>query len=346
MNVRGGISGLLVAALAMIPGHAGGVVYYNVTFGSPPHTVGFAPATGAGTPPRVTVSRVIQTGSLLDIFVTDSHGPLTEQPLEFNSGSTIPSCQLHSDCPSSFCDTDTHRCFWAGDSVRFDLFDLDVGCPLTIQADLVVTRVENAIRPFVVTFSSLSGGTDAGIAFRSDGHIVSRASYGDPVDIGTFTFGTLMQIRIIFVGSAWQIFADGTLLQSGQAFPGGTRLRHVSVGLPPPPPPPADIVAAIDNVMIFGGGKDTDCDGKADTCDPLITADCQAVLDCHVTNWSSAGAQRAASQQCAQLNNCSGNTCVSKCQALLDIMADTTQASERQWLVDFCNAVVPGEDFR
>src|SRR4030095_11397902 len=79
-----------VAVLAAIPGHPwAGVVLYDVNFGSPPHTVGLEPAggtSGLGPPPRDKVSRVT---SNFQIFVTDTFGLLTDQPLEFNSGGFV-----------------------------------------------------------------------------------------------------------------------------------------------------------------------------------------------------------------------------------------------------------------
>ncbi len=94
-----------------------------------------------------------------------------------------------------------------------------------------------------------------------------------------------------------------------------------------------------------GDQADTECDGQGNACDPLTTSDCQGVLLCHVTSWDNKGTQNAAGNQCAQMADCRGNVCAAKCNALLAIMQNSTAASERQFVVDFCNAVIPGGGF-
>jgi len=360
----------LWAIMTFIPGHARASLLYDVDFSTPPHTVGLPPTTGAGPAPRETVSRVISTGNLLDILVADSFGPLANQPLEFNAAALpLPSCTLHTDCPGSFCNSDTHQCVWAGDSVRFDVFDFNSSQTLgfdqlTIHADVVVSQVENFIRPFVLVFSDFFGAVTPVIAWKSDGNIyVGNRSAETP--IGSFDFGSMMKLRIELNGHMWQIFQDDVLLHSGDfGIPISSDLRYMAFGITPPPPPPGAIRAAIDNVQICAGAccpdedndgfcddidncpsnanpdqKDTECDGLGDACDPLTGSDCQMVLDCHIQNWKNQGAKAAAAGQCAKMSGCSGSACISKCQALLSIVTKAAPNIEGQWVVDFCAAV-------
>ncbi|MFB3106698.1 MAG: hypothetical protein ACE1ZA_17490, partial [Pseudomonadales bacterium] len=74
----------LLPALVLVfwftaPAIAQTTTLYDIDFGSPPHTVGLPPATGAGRPPRDTVSTIV-FGSPT---VVSGFGALTDQPLEF-----------------------------------------------------------------------------------------------------------------------------------------------------------------------------------------------------------------------------------------------------------------------
>src|SRR5262245_45400794 len=74
---------LAIAAVCMLLATAGNAdaLLYDVTFSSPPHTVGQPPAVGAGPTPRATVSS-IEFGTPL---VVATLGALTDQPLQLSS---------------------------------------------------------------------------------------------------------------------------------------------------------------------------------------------------------------------------------------------------------------------
>jgi hypothetical protein len=374
-----------LAALTAIPGRIGALTLYDVDFGTPPNTVGLPPVPGAGPPPVNTTTRVWSNGNdtLRDVQVVDTFGPLTDQPLEFNSAILpTPNCQLHVDCPNNSCNLGPFPCAFTGGFVEFFLgFDLQsfLRDHMTIQADVVVERIENPIEAFGIQilpfFTNCRVVSYSSVFFRSDGHIHIRTSCSDEIDIGSFDFGSLIHLRIELINTTWQIFVNDELRHSGDSgIANPIWLELVDIGMTPKDlsaSPPWATTAAIDNVQICSGQccpdedndgicddvdncpsvsnpdqKDSDCDGAGDACDPLATADCQAVLNCHVSNWKNSGTQTASSEQCAQMSTCSGGTCTAKCQALLSLMGNTTPAAERQWAVDFCNAVNPGGGFQ
>jgi alpha-tubulin suppressor-like RCC1 family protein len=108
------------------------------------------------------------------------------------------------------------------------------------------------------------------------------------------------------------------------------------------------LIDDLDNcpLVVNAAQTDTECDGRGDACDPLVPADCQATLSCHVVSYKNPGVRIAAANECARLATCAGDDCASACTALLGVLTNGAPASERQLAVDFCNAVIPGAVFQ
>ena len=99
---------------------SGGTLLYDLEFGSPPHTVGLPPVTGAGAAPRKTVRSIIfGTPTVVSTF-----GVLANQPLEFDS----------------FDGT--------GDQIQLSLNDMPSGNGYIIDFEVVVASVESSLLPF------------------------------------------------------------------------------------------------------------------------------------------------------------------------------------------------------
>ena len=196
------------------------VLLYDVDFGSPPHTVGLPPVTGAGAAPRDTVSRI----NFGKPTVVASFGPLTDQPLEFDSFDG------------------------QGDQIEFRLSNLPAQSSYTIEADLVIAAVDDYGWPFVVFIDAPDVRR---IDFRADG-TVTIGGPGGSVTFGSFTFGSEIHLRIEvdLAADSWQIFLNSVLFDVG-GFGGATAIRTVrfTTGLGSPP---GGASAAVDNIRISG----------------------------------------------------------------------------------------------
>jgi hypothetical protein len=208
--------------------------------------------------------------------------------------------------------------------------------PLTIETDLVIAQVQ---LPFVVEILPFFGQFTT-LAFQPDGHIFSRIPGADDVDIGPYDFGSLIHLRIDLVGSTWKVFVNDELRQEGDSGFSTFFLEFMAFGAFG-----NNIDVGMDNFKLCAEDHNSDIACKG-SCHSLAVDDCQAMLDCHVTGWKNNGSQNAASQQCAQLSTCSGALCSEQCQALVSIMKKTTPPEQRQWAVDFCNALIAGASFQ
>ena len=197
---------------------------YDVDFGSPPHTVGLPPVAGAGAgaPPRDTLSSI----NFGTPTVVASFGPLTDQPLEFDSFDG------------------------QGDQIQLRLSNLPARSSYTIEADLVIAALDDFAGPFTVHLDAPQIRT---VRFRADG-TVTHSAPGSRGTIGSFTFGSEIHLRIEvdLAADSWQIFLDSVLVHTG-GFGGATAIRTVrfTTGVLSPP---AGARAAVDNIRIFSSG--------------------------------------------------------------------------------------------
>jgi hypothetical protein len=215
-----------LAAVATIAVPAEAVVYYDIDFGTPPHTVGLPPATGGGPPPRDTVS-AINFGAPI---VVSSLGALTDQPLKFDSF-----------------DLD-------GDQIKLVLDDLPASTSYTIECDVLIEQSTKEQRfaifhdtPIVRNIEFIDGVVYAFIPGVND------PWPGDP--IGNYTPGVPVLVRseVDLATDHWQIFLDNVPAYSG-TFGGATELRAVRVSTRVLPiPPGAGTLAAIDNLVVSAG---------------------------------------------------------------------------------------------
>jgi len=189
----GGVLATLAIGVAAGPGSA--QVLYDVDFSSPPHTVGEAPATGAGATPRSTVTSVSNEPE-----VVAASGALDTQPLEFDEGF---------------------------ESVTLDLTDLDPATTYLITANVIV---HDETQEFAYVRVSLEAPSIRNVTFFGSGDVTQVVAGDDESTIGTFTPGVVVAVEILvdLGGDAWSIRLDGELAHTG-SFGGATAIDRVNL---------------------------------------------------------------------------------------------------------------------
>ena len=223
--------------------HAQPTPLYLLDFGSPPHTVGLPPATGAGPAPRNTVTSVWFGAPT----VASSVGSLTDQPLKFDS------------LDGKY------------DQILLGLRDLPLDHVYCIESDVLIDTNTRG-RKFVILHDTP---TIRNIEFIN-GVISAYVPYGvtDPypgTPIGTYALGQVIRVHseVDLAADAWKIFLDGILVHSG-SFGRATRLSQIRVSTM------WGTVAAIDNVHVAPNHCEPELDEAqgvgADTVPPTTTA--------------------------------------------------------------------------
>ncbi len=195
---------------APTPPHA----LYELDFNFPTHTVGSAPATGAGTAPRKTVSKI----NFGTPTVVSSLGVLADQPLEFNALDG------------------------QGDQIQLDLTGLTVGPTYVLTTEIVVSEIASGGRfnvifdtPQVRSISFLSDGSVSAIP----GGVIGTIDFGDKIDL---------KVEIDLANDLWNVYLDGILSLSTD-FWGTTQVNAIRLTTDVVSSPPGSS-AAIDNLRV------------------------------------------------------------------------------------------------
>jgi hypothetical protein len=184
-----------VLGLIFSNGLALGDVLYDVTFSTPPHTVGEAPIVGAGSTPRATVSS--NSGSP---EVVAQSGLLDEQPVEFDLGF---------------------------EQVRFDLDDLPLSTSYRVECDLLLNGISDVLSYLRVSFNTP---TVRNINFNGSGAVEYFVPPDPPVTFANFELDAIVHLRvdIDLSGDTWTISLDGESLHTG-SFGGATAIEQVVI---------------------------------------------------------------------------------------------------------------------
>jgi hypothetical protein len=239
---------LLILPLALLMLSAAGAratIYYDVDFGTPPHTVGQPPAAGGGPIPRATVSSIVFGTPL----VVAALGDLTDQPLQLSS-------------------TDGQ-----GDQVSFSLSGLPAASRYCFSTQVLVSTAQGTA-DLAILFDAPSVRS---IRFRADGTVAIFVSGGGTFVIGSYTLGHVENLRVeIDLGAdIWNIYLDNVLAHAG-SFGGATQLSSVRVSTPVIANPPG-LLAGIDDLLLG------DC-ATAAVADPGAVAATGVVLEQNVPN--------------------------------------------------------------
>ncbi len=220
-------------------------IYYDVDFGTPPHTVGQPPVIGGGPIPRATVSSIVFGTPL----VVAALGDLTDQPLQLSS-------------------TDGQ-----GDQVSFSLSSLPAASRYCFSIQALVSLAQGTA-DLAVLFDAPTVRT---VRFRADGTVAIFVSGGGTIVIGNYTIGRIVNLRveIDLAADVWNIYLDNVLAHSGP-FGGATQLSSVRISTPVGPGPPG-ILAGIDNLLLG------DC-ATAAVVDPGAVAAAGVVLEQNMPN--------------------------------------------------------------
>ncbi|MGD8395589.1 MAG: FlgD immunoglobulin-like domain containing protein [Candidatus Eiseniibacteriota bacterium] len=194
------LSALLVALGAMLlamPGSASAqIIFYDLDFSTPPHTVGLPPAIGAGPAPRETVSAI----TFGTPTVIAAYGGLTDQPCAFDSfdGTGDQFSLSLFDLPAST--FYRHRC-------RIEMGNVAAGDGLTILYDTPQVR---------------------SIRFDASGNVQIFVPGIGSATIASFNFATVIDLRvdINLATDVWEIYLDGALEHSG-SFGGAAAVERV-----------------------------------------------------------------------------------------------------------------------
>ena len=158
-------------------------VFFNITFSSPEHTVGFPPATNPPTgPTRIVFGEPV---------VLDSLGSLNHQPLVFNT---------------------------EGNSPTFYYDQIKLGTPgyenfYYVSFDLLIQNLIDSTNQFTVLFDTP---TVRNIIFRNDGDIF-LLNPGDSCVIGSFSEDTVMRFEVYLYMNdrQWTIIVNDNIMHSG-----------------------------------------------------------------------------------------------------------------------------------
>ncbi len=199
------IIAIVLTALAFQGSVALGDLLYNVSFGTPPHTPGWAPVLGAGPAPRDTPS-IIRFG---DPIVAAAFGGLT-QPCVFGNGTT------------------------GYDQLEFDVSpDYIHGFPMQYN-DFYLEVIVNVVSlgSGVNTFGIILDlpGTHR-LDFSSDGNIYVFPPGPGGGLVGSYTFGTsvVVAMGLDVAAGQWDVYLNGSLVHS--ALVSVEKLRAIRVHL-------------------------------------------------------------------------------------------------------------------
>jgi hypothetical protein len=209
---------LLGCATILLAAPALSRLYYDLDFGTPPHTVGMPPVIGGGPPPRNTVS-AIPFGTPT---VIDELGALDDQPLFFESY------------------------VGGGDQIQLRLDDLPPSDFYGLQCELFFYSIERDTE-FTLFLDTPQVRR---INFNGD-ETVSIWVPGSPTTpIGTYVIDEIVVLRVDLdlAADTWEIYLDSVLAHSG-SFGGATRLTGVRFSTRVTPEPPGASVA-LDNLLI------------------------------------------------------------------------------------------------
>lgn len=230
MRIRSWLLALTLGVVGSLVAGQARAVLYSVDFGSPPHTVGQPPVTGAGPAPRNTISEILSgtptvVGAALD---------LADQPCAFSSYDGV------------------------GDQLMLDLTDLPAAPSYTLSVDVLVAAGEpdGALSVLFDTPEVRS------IHFHPDETVSVFVPGGDSADIGVYKLGHAvhLDVDIYLELDMWTIELNGAEVYTGD-FGGASALESIRVGTNVVPAPP-HILAAIDNLIVSEGANlaDGGCD--------------------------------------------------------------------------------------
>ena len=226
-----------------------GAVFYNVDFGTPPHTVGQPPALGAGSLPRDRPTDIVFGTPM----VVASLGDLSNQPLLFDrDGASGQSGLLY-------------------EQVWFDMPSEDSSLPrfprYHIQMDVMFETIGSHTGDERLAAIHIDVPSAHQIRFDSNGQIIAQVlgSGGYEVPIGTVQLGVplFLEIDVDLVLQTWVIRIDGTQRLSNFLPSPFSSFRFVRVNLAAQIAPEARF--GIDNVRIEGLSEDANgacCDRR------------------------------------------------------------------------------------
>ena len=231
-------SGILIVAIALwvVPGSAlaGGVLLYDVDFGTPPHTPGEPPVTGTGPAPRETPTQIVFGEPL----VVAALGALDDQPCAFGWHASDPYDQLK------------FATGLGGDGFpeAYDSYH--------IEMDLIV---EASAASFTFTIL-LDTPTVRNIYFYDDGQIRAWPCPGEY--IGTYEYGVplFLEIDLDVANDQLTITKDSDVLWSGDCEIEVLRAIRLNMDQTTDAPDPV----AVDNFRVYGGGGPSECVGDID----------------------------------------------------------------------------------
>jgi hypothetical protein len=264
MKIRSWLLALTLGVVGTLAAGKAGAVLYSVDFGSPPHTVGQPPVTGAGPAPRNTVSAISSgtptvAGAALD---------LADQPCAFSSYDG------------------------EGDQLKLDLTDLPSAPSYTIAADVLVAAGDpDGVFSFLFDTPEVRT-----IHFNRDETVSVFVPGSGDNTIGVYKLGAMvhLDVDIYLELDMWTIKLNGTEFYTGD-FGGASALESVRIGTSVVPSPPR-CLAAIDNLVITEGAglADGGCDRL--TMGDLVTGTVYNVGDSFLTEGVGVQVRRFATQ--------------------------------------------------
>jgi len=219
---------LVVTVVAILafdssPANAGEAqqLLYDVDFGSPPHTVGEPPVTGAEDPPRGTPTGI----SFGDPTVVEALGLLTDQPCAFGNRTTGYD-QLEFAMPDHARD---------GFPESYDIYHL--------KMDVLIERLTGSDFVLLLDIPHVHN-----IYFNADGTMTTFPSGLN----STFEFGVplLLEVTYDIPGDNWTIRVDGEVIYSDDH--AGTVFRSFRVNLTGEH---IDDAVALDNIQVWGENR-------------------------------------------------------------------------------------------
>jgi len=270
-----GTTGLQTSQSSLTP--PGWVQLYDLTFSTPPHTVGQPPLVGPDVPIPLEVLFGL-TGN--QVLVVQSHGELRNQPALIVP--QPPACGVR-----QFFRLHGGYFFPPSKVVIFEAYHIELEL-------LIETMGENG---FLGIFTDLPRAHH--IEFLPNRTIRAHELDGQPsgvlTDIGSFEFGTpfFLEIEIDIIGKRWSIWKDGSelfndVVESFANNSGSNSMRIILINGSCEDPLVGDAIVALDNVKVFGitdrfapscsasaaSRADTDDDADVDGIDFTTFASC------------------------------------------------------------------------